>query len=665
MSLLQRTANLFRRKGTASHAVLPSQSPTNGVLVDLRDVVKNYQTPAGEFPALRGINLQVKAGEFTAVIGKSGSGKSTLINMITGIDRPTLGEVIVNGTPIHTLNEDQMAVWRSRNLGVVFQFFQMLPTLTLIENVQLPMLISKLYPRSEHPERAMHLLDMVGLASQASKFPSEVSGGQQQRAAIARSLANDPKILVADEPTGSLDSKTGDAIFRIFEDFVSQGRTILMVTHDRSLASRVSRVVFIADGEVVDELVSDALPSLSPRHQVQVLSQLETERYEPGAEIIRQGDLADTFYIITRGEAEVVMKHPSGEELILDHLKTGQYFGEIGILEKRPRTATVRATADSDVTVMQLSREVFARVMEECNLTRDEMAHVIRQRAIEADLHRALPDLTKDLVADLLDGVEIKRYGPGEVIIRQGDTADAFYILTEGYLDVTMKSSQGAEQVIDRLGPGQFFGEMAILENSVRTATVRADPHMDVAILELNADTFVKMQDGSHLTAQQIAELMRQRLVREYVSHALPPLSTELLMNLPLELDVVHYPAEAFIIKQGDQPDIFYIIGQGEVDVLEDRPHGPGVLVERLHAGQFFGEVGLLNNTRHPIAYRVSPDRDAELVPMSKVIFETLMDQSKDTLDMVTQLMQQRLEHHRPGGIYELIDRHSASKNNT
>jgi putative ABC transport system ATP-binding protein len=222
-------------------------------LVDLRNVIKEYNTPAGTFRALDGIDLAVDSGEFVAVVGKSGSGKSTLTNMITGIDRPSSGEVLVTGTPIHKMKEGQIAVWRGRNVGVVFQFFQLLPTLTVIENVMLPMDFGGLYGNGQRRERALHLLDLVEMADQADKLPTAISGGQQQRVAIARSLANDPPLLVADEPTGNLDSKTADSVFRLFEELVGDGKTILMVTHDDELASRASRAVTIADGRIASD----------------------------------------------------------------------------------------------------------------------------------------------------------------------------------------------------------------------------------------------------------------------------------------------------------------------------------------------------------------------------------------------------------------------------
>lgn len=227
-------------------------TPTH--LIDLHQVVKAYITPVGDFIALAGIDLKVDKGEFVSVVGKSGSGKSTLINMITGIDRPTEGSVFVGETAVHTLKEGPMAEWRGRTVGVIFQFFQLLPMLSCLENVMLPMDFCNVYTPRERKDKALELLEQVEMAEHAYKLPSEVSGGQQQRVAIARALANDPPILVADEPTGNLDSKTADSIFHLFEAFVARDKTILMVTHDSELARRVTRTITIADGRIVDEV---------------------------------------------------------------------------------------------------------------------------------------------------------------------------------------------------------------------------------------------------------------------------------------------------------------------------------------------------------------------------------------------------------------------------
>ena len=222
-------------------------------LIQLRDVGKVYRTPAGDFPALKSITADFERGEFVGVIGKSGAGKSTLVNVITGVDHLTSGQVWIDGTSVHDLDESQMALWRGVNVGVVYQTFELLPTLSLLDNVMLPMDFCGLYHPRKSPERAMQLLRDVGLEGHERKPPTKISGGQQQRVAIARALANDPPIVVADEPTGNLDSATAEEIFALFEGLVEQGKTIVMVTHDRSLASRFDRTLQIVDGEIVGE----------------------------------------------------------------------------------------------------------------------------------------------------------------------------------------------------------------------------------------------------------------------------------------------------------------------------------------------------------------------------------------------------------------------------
>ncbi|MCA9927330.1 MAG: ABC transporter ATP-binding protein [Anaerolineales bacterium] len=234
---------------TAFYQTVPSDG-----MIDLRGIVKAYETDAGPFLALKGIDLKVGEGEFVAVVGKSGSGKSTLINMFTGIDHPTKGEVIVANTPIRRLDEGQMAQWRGKHMGIIFQFFQLLPTLTIVENVMIPMDLAALYDLDERYDRAIHLLEQMQMADEAHKFPGAISGGQQQRAAIARALANDPPILVADEPTGNLDSKTATAVFDLFASLIDDGKTILMVTHDNDLANQAGRKVTIADGRIVNDV---------------------------------------------------------------------------------------------------------------------------------------------------------------------------------------------------------------------------------------------------------------------------------------------------------------------------------------------------------------------------------------------------------------------------
>lgn len=238
---------------------MSSSTASSGPLIDLRGLVKVYDGLGGRVRALNGVDLQVQAGEFLVITGKSGSGKTTLVNMITALDRSTSGEIWVAGEPIHRYGPEKAAHWRGETVGVVFQTFDLLPTLTVLQNVMLPMDFAQHRSVREQYRRAMQLLEQVDIAEHARKLPAALSGGQQQRLAIARAMANDPQLLVADEPTGSLDSVTAAAVVDIFEALRLQGRTILMVTHDSDLAKRGTRTATLADG-----VLAEALPVGGP-----------------------------------------------------------------------------------------------------------------------------------------------------------------------------------------------------------------------------------------------------------------------------------------------------------------------------------------------------------------------------------------------------------------
>src|SRR5512146_182287 len=359
-------------------------------IIDLRGVQKYYKTAIGDFHALKSIDLEINAGEFVGVIGKSGSGKSTLLNMITGIDHPTSGEVYVNGTPVHELNENQMARWRGKNLGIVFQFFQLLPTISVIENIMLPMDFCRTYPMREREKRALELLELVELKEHAYKLPTALSGGQQQRVAIARALANDPPIVIADEPTGNLDSKTAESVFALFNDLVAKGKTIIIVTHDSGLAKRTHRTALITDGEIVNEYVAKAMPTLTQEQLLQATRSAKCQTYEAGTMILAEGMNADSFYIVSKGRVEVVMPRENQSDVVALQLGPGKVFGEMAFFHERRRWASVRASEHGSVEVLVLSYDQLDELLKESEAMREAL-HKMADRNIKENIARRSP----------------------------------------------------------------------------------------------------------------------------------------------------------------------------------------------------------------------------------------------------------------------------------
>ncbi len=359
-------------------------------LIEIRSVEKIFHTPAGDFPALQGVTVDIQRGEFVSVVGKSGSGKSTLVNMLTGIDHPTAGHVRIQGTPIHALSESERSRWRGRNLGIVFQFYQLLPTLTLLENVLLPMDIANRYEPAEREARAMDLLELVGVAEDAHKMPAAVSGGQQQTTAIARALANDPPIVVADEPTGNLDTRSAEHIYDIFETLKTQGKTIVMVTHDPTLAERTTRTLLLSDGELIDETIAKAFPQLSHPQMLQTTKMAESHEFAPGEEILHEGAPNEHLYLIRRGAVEVTLAQNDASEIIA-RLGPGQYFGEISLLETGTATADVRAATDGPVEVIALARDLLLQLLDEAQSLREQLQQVVKARRRENQNRRREP----------------------------------------------------------------------------------------------------------------------------------------------------------------------------------------------------------------------------------------------------------------------------------
>ena len=353
----------------------------------LRGVDKVYENAAGKFVALKSIDMQLNYGQFISIVGKSGCGKSTLLNMITGIDHPTAGEVIVGNERIYEMSESQRALWRGRNMGVVFQFFQLLPTLTLLENTMLPMDYCKVYPFHERPERAMELLKMVGLDEQAHKLPASASSGQQQSAAIARALATDPALILADEPTGNLDSRSAENILHLFERLAGEGKTILIVTHDPSITQRTDQTIILSDGEIIDQTVARALPFLTHPQMLAATKHAKKQAFTPQATILSQGEAVEHLFMIVSGEVDIVGTDERSNEMRLACLGAGQFFGEVELTQGGDSIACVRA-ARRGAEVALLPKETFYKLVDGSPLTRSALQKVATARRAENQKRR-------------------------------------------------------------------------------------------------------------------------------------------------------------------------------------------------------------------------------------------------------------------------------------
>jgi len=370
--------------------------------------------------------------------------------------------------------------------------------------------LNKLYSKSERKERAMHLLEKVEMTSQAYKLPSAISGGQQQRVAIARALANDPPLLVADEPTGNLDSKTAEKIFSLFENLVAAGTTILMVTHDSDLARRVNRTILISDGEVVNEYLVRALSTLTQDQLVEVSRNIKPQIFQPNSAIIQQGEKGDQFYILLNGKADVYLNKPGGSELLVNQLKPGQYFGEMALLGGGVRAATVKASGDGPVSVVALDEKAFNSLVNDSRSLREELSGLIETRNMYNHLH-AVSSLNEKTLGSILKETKPVLYEAGRDIVKQGDVGNSFYLLLDGSVDILVKDEHREERLVNQLSGGSYFGEMALMGDKRRTATVRVSHGHSAKVLELSAQEFERLTDSSEQFKTDVDHAARAR----------------------------------------------------------------------------------------------------------------------------------------------------------
>ena len=352
--------------GTSQPNYLPLPNRCSGdALIEMAQIVKTFKNAAGKFTALKDVTACFYQGEFVSVVGKSGSGKSTLVNMITGIDHPTSGTVRIGDAYVHALSESDMSIWRGKNLGIVFQFFQLLPTMSLLENVMLPMYLSGQHSPAQREVRALSLLKLVGLEGLENKLPAAVSGGQQQCAAIARALANDPPILIADEPTGNLDSRTAEEIFDLFAGLIDQGKTILMVTHDISLSQRTTRTLLISDGELINPWVAGALLHLGHSQLLWLTHNLKARHIPAGTVVPDLHNRGDWLILVTGGHLEVLDDHGVHHKQILMRLGAGSSLSSLDLQAARITQAGLRAGEEEPVELLVVEGAELQRWLNE------------------------------------------------------------------------------------------------------------------------------------------------------------------------------------------------------------------------------------------------------------------------------------------------------------
>jgi putative ABC transport system ATP-binding protein len=352
-------------ENNAPNYLPPPERWTGEALIEMAQITKTFKNAAGEFTALKSMTACFYPGEFVSVVGKSGSGKSTLVNMITGIDHPTSGRVRVGDTYVHALSESDMSLWRGKNLGIVFQFFQLLPTLTLLENVMLPMYLGGGSTPGQREGRAMSLLKSVGLEGLEDKLPAAVSGGQQQCAAIARALANDPPILIADEPTGNLDSRTADEVFDLFAGLIDRGKTILMVTHDIGLAQRTTRTLLLSDGELINAWVASALPDLGHNQMLWLTHHLKPQVIEPAAAVAGLDFKGEWLALVTGGRLEL-LDHPGGNGARgITRLEAGSLLSSLNRQTAVSGQDSLKAGSQEPVELLVLEGSVFQRWLDQ------------------------------------------------------------------------------------------------------------------------------------------------------------------------------------------------------------------------------------------------------------------------------------------------------------
>ncbi|MBE8966106.1 cyclic nucleotide-binding domain-containing protein [Nostocales cyanobacterium LEGE 12452] len=476
----------------------------------------NYFFGEGELQkqVLSDINLEVKAKEFVILTGPSGSGKSTLLSLIGCLRSVHQGSLKILGQQLNGATREQLVQMR-RNFGYITQSSNLLDFLTVQQNIQMSLELQPDFSPKEARAKTVAILEAVGLAEKLNAYPGNLSGGQKQRVAIASALVTRPKLVLADEPTASLDKTAGRNVVALMHRLAKeQSSAVLIVTHDNRILDLADRIVNVEDGKLglaFNQELSLVLPGFDEALLEKATTKPIVLTYESEQAIVRQGERADKFYILLEGEVEIIQELPDEPHRVINHLNRGDYFGEVGLLRDGKRTATVRVARNSEVKVMVIDEELFRLFLGNSELTKADIVRRLHQRVMTSHLSNALPNVNPSEILAVAAQAKVIRYGANSIIVQEGEVAEKFYLILEGELEALM-SDRDDEFTSCKLKPGEYFGNAQLVNGENYPFTVRAGL-TEVEVMVIDRESFCSLILKSNTNQAIVASVLRHRLM--------------------------------------------------------------------------------------------------------------------------------------------------------
>ncbi|NES85695.1 MAG: cyclic nucleotide-binding domain-containing protein [Moorea sp. SIO2B7] len=609
------------------------------------------------------INLEIKPREFVILTGPSGSGKSTLLSLVGCLRSVGDGSLKILGQELNDASNEQRIQMR-RNFGYITQSSNLLGFLKAWQNVQMSLELQPHLSRRELYDRSVAILEAVGLGDRINYYPDNLSGGQRQRVAIASALVSQPKLVLADEPTAALDKVSGRNAVALMQRLAKeQGSAILMVTHDNRILDLADRIINVEDGKLgfaLNQEISLALPGFDET----LLEKAETQplvlTYSPGEVLVRQGDIADRFYILLEGNVEIFQENPNQPPQFLRRLGRGDYFGEVGLLQGGKRTATVQAAIDSEAKVVVVEKELFQLMINESELTSTDIARRLHQRVMTSRLTQVLPNLDLSQIEEAVAQVEILRYGPNSNIVQAGDRAQRFYLIAKGRVEILTSDTKDEETRSYILSTGGYFGEKELVTGQPYTLTARVMQDSEAEVMVLPGQVFLRLIRSSQTSQTEVATAVRDRLMSsesvpksEPVSYQLDgtfkPNIADSLLNLDPTIlaqaktnpTIKTYDAGETIVQQGDTATEFYMILMGTVEVWQEFSDRPSQFLRQIRSGEYFSELGLLQGGTRTATVRAIASEGVAVMVISEDLFRLLLSHSQLTYTDVAYRLQE------------------------